>query len=103
MDDEELRLLDLTPDQTIRVYCQCGRITEFRHGYLQRMRRLPSTFLVYDLQFRLKCKHCNARQGFKITIFDEKFRTVNPDRQPPERLVVGAEATVLKLVPGRKG
>src|SRR5690349_13389859 len=103
MNEKELRLLDLAPNETIRVYCQCGRITEFSHGYLQRMRRLPSTFLVYDLQWRLKCRHCNARSDFKITIFDEKYRTVNSDQQPPERVIVPGPAQVLRLVPGGKG
>jgi hypothetical protein len=28
--------------------------------------------LVFDLQFRLRCSHCNRRSGFGITIIDER-------------------------------
>ena len=28
--------------------------------------------MFFDLQFRLRCSHCNARAGFRITIFDER-------------------------------
>jgi hypothetical protein len=38
---------------------------------LQRRYRLASDTLVYDLQFRLRRSHGNARAGFRITIFDE--------------------------------
>jgi hypothetical protein len=38
---------------------------------------VPSHFLVYDLQFRLRCSHCNARAGFRITIFDTRTRGDN--------------------------
>ena len=33
---------------------------------------MPSDALVYDLQFSLRCSHCNARAGFRITIFDNR-------------------------------
>ncbi len=42
--------------------------------FLQRRYRLASDTLVYDLQFRLHCKGCNRRSGFRITIFDERTR-----------------------------
>jgi hypothetical protein len=40
-------------------------------GVLQRTRRLPSDTLIYDLQFRLRCRYCNTRRGFKISIEDQ--------------------------------
>jgi len=46
-------------------------------GILQRRHRVPSDFLVCDLQFRLRCSHCNARVGFRITIFDTRTRGDN--------------------------
>jgi len=51
---------------------------------------VPSDFLVYDLQFRLRFTHCNARVGFRITIFDTRTRG---DNWKPrlERVVVAGE------------
>ena len=50
----------------------------------------PSDFLVYDLQFRLRCKGCNRRSGFRITIFDERTRGDN-SKPRLERVVVAGE------------
>jgi hypothetical protein len=46
--------------------------------------------LAFDLQFRLRCSHCNARVGFRITIFDTRTRG---DSWEPrlERVVVAGE------------
>ena len=43
-----------------------------------------------DLQFRLRCRGCNRRSGFCITIFDERSRG---DSSKPrlERVVVAGE------------
>jgi hypothetical protein len=68
--DRWLRLGDLGPHEVIVVRCPCGRSIEYHKGYLQRRHRVPSDVLVYDLQFRLRCSYCNARAGFRITIFD---------------------------------
>jgi hypothetical protein len=57
---------------------------------LQRRHRVPSDFLVYDLQFRLRYSHCNARAGFRITIFDERTRGIIRSRGL-ERVVVAGE------------
>jgi hypothetical protein len=38
---------------------------------------LSSDFLASDLQFRLRCSRCNARTGFRITIFDTRTRGDN--------------------------
>ena len=63
--DRWLRLGDLAAHEVIVVRCPCGRNTEYRCGYLQRCHRSPSDTLVYDLQFRLRCKGCNRRGGFR--------------------------------------
>ena len=69
-----LRLGDLAAHEVIVVRCPCERSVEFPPGFLQRRYRLASDTLVYDLQFRLRCSHCNARAGFRITIFDGRTR-----------------------------
>jgi hypothetical protein len=72
------------------VRCPCGRSVEYHKGFLQRRHRVSSDFLVYDLQFRLRCSHCNARAGFRIAIFDTRTRGDNWKPQL-ERLVVAGE------------
>jgi hypothetical protein len=57
--------------EVIVARCPCGRSFP---GFLQSRHRLPSDFLVYDLLFRLRCSHYNARAGFRITIFDGRMR-----------------------------
>jgi hypothetical protein len=46
--------------------------------------------IVVDLQFRLRCRGCTRRSGFRITIFDESSRG---DSSKPrlERVVVAGE------------
>jgi len=78
--DRWLRLGDLAAHEVIVVRCPCGRNTEYRCGYLQRRHRVPSDTLVFDLQFRLRCSHSNARADFRITIFDE--RTCGDNSKP---------------------
>ncbi len=51
---------------------------------------VPSDFLVYDLQFRLRCSHCNARAGFRIIIFDARTRGDNA-KPTLEQVVVAGE------------
>ena len=72
-----LRLGDLAPHEVIVVRCPRGRNTEYRCGYLQRRHRVQSDTLVFDLQFRIRCSHCNRRSGFRITILDERTRGDN--------------------------
>jgi len=68
----------------------CGRSVEYHPGFLQRRHRLASDTLVFDLQFRLRCSHCNRRSGFRITSFDE--RTCGDSFKPRlERVVVAGE------------
>src|SRR3546814_11394554 len=55
-EDRFVRLLDLQPHEIIVVRCQCGRSAEYGYGLLQRLHRLPSDTLVYDLQFNLHCR-----------------------------------------------
>ena len=86
--DRWLRLGDLAPHEVIVVRCPCGRSVEYHKGFLQRRHRVPSDFLVYDLQFRLRCSHCNARVGFRITILDERTRWDN-SKPRLERVVAG--------------
>jgi len=75
--DRWLRLGDLAAHEVIVVRCTCGRSVEFPPGFLQRRHRMASDTLVFDLQFRLRCSHCNCRSGFRITIFDTRTRGDN--------------------------
>jgi hypothetical protein len=85
-----LRLGDLAAHEVIVVRCGCGRSVEFPPGFLQRRHRLASDTLVFDLQFRLRCSHCNRRSGFRITIFDKRTRGDN-SKPRLERVVVAGE------------
>jgi hypothetical protein len=89
-DPRLLRLLDLADYGIIVLSCPCGRIVEYRGGVLQRLHRFPSDTLIYDLQFRLRCRHCNRRSGFRIAVEDDRGRGDNsaPKR---ERVVVAGE------------
>ena len=76
--------------------CPCGRSVEYHKGFLQRRHRVASDFLVYDLQFRLRCSHCNARMGFRISIFDTRTRG-DSLKLRLERVVVGGSESGLHL------
>ena len=86
-DPRTLRLFDLAPHEAILVRCECGRMTEYGPGLLQRLHRIPSDTLIYDLQVRLRCQHCNRRDGFDIGIIDTRHRGEN-HRPRVERPVV---------------
>jgi hypothetical protein len=90
LDPRALRLYDLADFESVVVSCPCGRITEYMPGVLQRLRHLPSDTLIYDLQYRLRCRHCNRRSGFRIAVVDNHRRGDNsvPRR---ERIVVPGE------------
>jgi hypothetical protein len=55
---------------------------------------VPSDLLVYDLQFRLRCSHCNARLGFRITVFDTRTRGDNWKPRLERVVVAGNEVKV---------
>jgi hypothetical protein len=89
-DPRTLRLFDLAPYEAILVRCECGRMTEYGPGLLQRLHRIPSSTLIYDLQYRLRCQQCNRRDGFDIGILDTRAR--GDSHQPRvERPVVSRE------------
>ena len=72
------------------VRCPCERSVEYHPGFLQRRHRMPSDTLVFDLQFSLRCSHCNRRSGFRIAIFDNRTRGDN-SKPRLERVVVAGE------------
>jgi len=86
-EDRFVRLLDLEPHEVVIVRCQCGRNVEYGHGLLQRLHKLPSDTLLYDLQFKLHCRQCNRRSGFKIAIYDGRDRG-DGNKPPRERVIV---------------
>jgi len=89
-DPRLLRLLDLALHEIIVVSCPCGRIAEYGPGVLQRLYRIPSDLLVYDLQFRLRCRHCNRRSGFRVAVVDDRGRGDNSVERR-ERVIVAGE------------
>ena len=52
----------------------CGWIAEQGPGVLHRVHRIRSDLLVDDLQYRLRCWHCNRRSGFQIATVDGRSR-----------------------------
>jgi hypothetical protein len=58
---------------------------------LQRHHHLPSTMLVFDLQFRYRCKQCNCTNGFRITVWDDRARGI-PSADRRERVIVAGDA-----------
>jgi hypothetical protein len=59
--------------QKIIVTCTCGQIAHFLPGVLQRLHKLPSDTLVYDLRYRLRCAKCRSRERFTVTIAEDKW------------------------------
>jgi hypothetical protein len=84
-DPRTLRLWDLADNEAVVVTCTCRSVVQYRRGYLQRRHRLPSDTLIYDLQFKLRCKHCNVTSGFKIEVRDTSYHNIG---QEPEPLVI---------------
>ena len=80
-DPRTLRLYDLSPWEAIIVRCACGRMSEYGPGLLQRLHRLPSGTLIFDLQARLRCQHYNRRNGFDIGALD--IRPCSDGRRAP--------------------
>ena len=69
-DDPRLwRLFDLTRDEVIAIRCECGYgAVAYGPGALQKQRRTPSDTLIYDLQYRIRCRHCGRTRGFTIAV-----------------------------------
>jgi hypothetical protein len=87
-DPRTLRLFDLTPHEVVEVVCTCcGRIVEYGHRFLARHHRIASDTLVYDLQFKLRCKHCNLTDGFEISVVDKRHLG-DSSKKPMPRIVI---------------
>jgi hypothetical protein len=72
------------------IRCPCGRNVEYPNGLQQRRFRLPSDTLLYDLQFRFRCKRCNLRSGFTIAVVD-RSKSPRVGEKFPEKIVVAPE------------
>ena len=72
-----------------RAFLQCA-CQKRRACGRQRRYKVASDTLVFELQFRLRCKGCNGWRGFRITILDARTRG---DNWKPrlERVVVAGE------------
>lgn len=87
-DRRGLRLYDLGPHESLEIRCECGWVTTFFRGLLQRQHRIPSDMLVYDLQYRMKCRNCNRSSGFEIAILDERDRATTTKDKPMRRTII---------------
>jgi ribosomal protein S27AE len=73
----DLRLRDLQPHETLRIYCGgCGSITEWMQGYIHQrlLQRLSLEMSLAELARRLRCERCGKGVA-KLTIFDENYAT----------------------------
>ena len=87
MDPRALRLFDLADHEAVIVRCQCGSIVQYGRGFLQRNHRVSSDTLIFDLQFRLRCKHCTRTRGFRIEVQDVRPIEGSVHRPPPKVIV----------------
>jgi hypothetical protein len=69
-DPRNMRPWDIGQNHAVFFRCSCGRIAQYGPGALQRLHRLPSDTLVYDLRYRFRCRKCNARDSFEVTVED---------------------------------
>jgi len=88
-DPRIIRLFDLIANDRIVLRCPCGHIIEFGPGHLQRKHKVPSTTLVFDLQYWLKCARCNRREGYEIAIVDTTHRGDNSNPKSVTIVVKG--------------
>jgi hypothetical protein len=86
LDYRTLRLFDLGRDEMIEVRCACGWTTHYGPGFLQRNHRLPSDMLIFDLQYRVRCSHCSRRDGFAISVINNRTATMK-EAIPPKVIV----------------
>jgi hypothetical protein len=63
-------LYEIASADVLTVQCSCGHFSRFASGDLQRRHKLPSDLLIYDLQYRLRCKVCRRNTGFRILLWD---------------------------------
>jgi hypothetical protein len=86
-DIRRTRLFDLAEHERVHVRCRCGASVVFHPAAFPKKHRTPSDTLLYDLQFRLRCKHYNRNHGFEIAIGSTGM-TGSTSHSPPERIVV---------------
>jgi hypothetical protein len=87
-DTREIRLCDLTPFDTIKVRCKCGRIVDYLPVVLARLHKLPPSARIAALRFR--CEKCGRNEGFRFSLFDERDRGDNL-KSKRERLISAGE------------
>lgn len=85
MSVSKLRLCDLDRYDTLRAECTaCGRASEYIPGWLEAKGWTRSQGRIADLRFR--CENCHATSSFRISIFDERERSITP--RPRETVIV---------------
>jgi hypothetical protein len=64
------KLYDMGPRDVLTVQCACGHVSRWAAGELQKKRRVPSSTLIFDLQYRLRCAHCRRLGQVRIFLWD---------------------------------
>src|SRR5271163_2094551 len=86
-DMRRTRLYDLAEDERVHVRCVCGASVIYHPGAFPKKYRTPSDTLLYDLQFRLRCGHCNRNHSFEISIATTRMIGSSSNPQP-DKIVV---------------
>jgi hypothetical protein len=105
-DIRRTRLFDLAEDERVHVRCLYGASAVFHPRSFPKKYRTPSDTLPYDLQFKLRCRHCNRSHSFEIAIGSTRM-IGSTSHSRPERIVVSLgrnpeakpPAPHLKIVP----
>ena len=95
------RLFDLAEDERVHVRCVCGASVIFHPAAFPKKYRVPSDTLLYDLQYRLRCRHCNRNHSFEIAIGSTRM-IGSSSQAPPVRVVVPMSNTYGQVPVTRK-
>lgn len=78
-----MRLCDLGENDTLRVRCTCGQITDILPRRRQVLGWDKSAKRIDALKWR--CQKCGATEGIRLSIFDERRR--GDSSQPGDRVI----------------
>jgi hypothetical protein len=77
----------------LRAECSaCGRVSEYLPGWLDVKGWSHSHGKIAELRFR--CEKCHATSGFRVSIFDERERSLTP--RPRETVIIDGSARALQ-------
>jgi hypothetical protein len=68
--------------------CICGQTTIFGPDVMQRVHRVPSDTLIYDLRFRLRCRRCKS-EPVRMMLVDKREWQKPAELRKPGGLIYG--------------